>query len=101
MRRPALLPVLLPLLLGWLTAAAPASVGAGGTLRIGLKRIPARSIRRRAAASSIAIVFAALCDKLIDLSPKLDFIPQLATAWAWSDGGRDADAASPPGRTLP
>jgi peptide/nickel transport system substrate-binding protein len=30
------------------------------------------------------IVFASLCDKLIDLSPTLEFVPQLATTWSWS-----------------
>lgn len=29
-------------------------------------------------------VFAALCDKLIDTDPDLNFIPQLATSWEWS-----------------
>ncbi len=88
MRRPALLPVLLPLLLGWLTAAAPASVGAGGTLRIALNEDPGTLDPAQSGGFVDRIVFASLCDKLIDLSPKLDFIPQLATAWAWSDGGR-------------
>ena len=34
------------------------------------------------------IVFASLCDKLIDLSPDLKFVPQLATAWSWSPDGK-------------
>jgi peptide/nickel transport system substrate-binding protein len=29
-------------------------------------------------------VFAALCDKLIDTDPEMNFVPQLATGWAWS-----------------
>src|ERR1700733_12743555 len=33
-------------------------------------------------------VFAALCDKLIDLSPDMKFVPQLATDWAWSADGK-------------
>src|SRR4051794_23058855 len=33
-------------------------------------------------------VFAALCDKLIDTGPELDFVPQLATSWAWSPDRR-------------
>src|SRR3546814_3180712 len=30
------------------------------------------------------IVFSALCDKLVDISPDLKVVPQLATAWSWS-----------------
>ena len=30
------------------------------------------------------IIFSALCDKLIDITPDLKFTPQLATEWAWS-----------------
>ena len=28
-------------------------------------------------------VFAALCDKLVDIAPDLSIVPQLATAWRW------------------
>jgi peptide/nickel transport system substrate-binding protein len=34
------------------------------------------------------IVFASLCDKLIDLAPDLSLVPQLATGWSWSEDGR-------------
>src|SRR6266403_1712820 len=34
------------------------------------------------------VVFAALCDKLLDISPELDIVPQLATEWQWTDGNR-------------
>src|SRR6185436_18331880 len=30
------------------------------------------------------IVFAALCDKLVDIDEKLNIVPQLATSWQWS-----------------
>ena len=33
------------------------------------------------------IVYASLCDKLVDITPDLEIIPQLATDWAWSDDG--------------
>ncbi|MCO5732303.1 ABC transporter substrate-binding protein [Rhizobium sp. SSA_523] len=33
------------------------------------------------------IVYTALCDKLVDVSPELKIIPQLATAWKWSEDG--------------
>ena len=32
-------------------------------------------------------VYAALCDKLIDTDPSLNYVPQLATAWEWSGDG--------------
>ncbi|WP_247512632.1 ABC transporter substrate-binding protein [Bradyrhizobium sp. 157] len=31
------------------------------------------------------MIFSALCDKLIDITPDLKFTPQLATSWSWSD----------------
>lgn len=34
------------------------------------------------------IVYAALCDKLVDISPDLKIIPMLATSWTWSDDGK-------------
>lgn len=33
------------------------------------------------------IVYTAMCDKLVDVSPELKIVPQLATAWKWSDDG--------------
>lgn len=33
-------------------------------------------------------VFAAMCDKLIDIDEQLRFVPQLATAWRWEEDGR-------------
>jgi peptide/nickel transport system substrate-binding protein len=34
------------------------------------------------------IVFAAMCDKLVDITPELDIAPQLATEWQWVDGNK-------------
>jgi peptide/nickel transport system substrate-binding protein len=33
------------------------------------------------------VVFANMCDKLVGITPALEIIPQLATAWAWSEDG--------------
>ncbi len=33
------------------------------------------------------IVYASLCDKLVDITPQLEIVPQLATGWTWSDDG--------------
>ena len=35
------------------------------------------------------IVYTALCDKLVDITPELEIIPQLATDWSWSDSGTE------------
>jgi len=34
------------------------------------------------------IVYASLCDKLVDITPDLEFVPQLATGWSWSEDGK-------------
>lgn len=34
------------------------------------------------------IVYASLCDKLVDITPELKIIPQLATEWSFSDDGK-------------
>ena len=34
------------------------------------------------------IVFTSLCDKLIDIDPKLHFVPQLATSWTFSEDNK-------------
>src|SRR5688572_15275760 len=31
------------------------------------------------------VVFAGLCDKLVDIDQNLNYVPQLATEWAWSE----------------
>lgn len=33
------------------------------------------------------IVYASLCDKLVEITPQLEIIPMLATGWSWSDDG--------------
>ena len=72
----------LPLLtLVALLAATPASAS---QLRIGLGGDP--DLLDPASGGSYVgrIVFAALCDKLIDLNPDMALVPQLATQWSWS-----------------
>jgi len=34
------------------------------------------------------IVFASLCDKLFDIGPELEIVPQLATGWEWTDDNK-------------
>lgn len=64
------------------TMAAPAQ--AAGVLRLGLAEDPDQLDPARSGFYVGRIVFAALCDKLVDIDAKLGFVPQLATKWEWS-----------------
>jgi peptide/nickel transport system substrate-binding protein len=71
-----------------LTAFLWAGAAPAQTLRIGIVSDPdvldptlSRSLAGRQ-------VFAAMCDKLIEVDAELRFVPQLATAWRWEDEGR-------------
>lgn len=55
------------------------------TLRVGLNEDPDVLDPHRARTFVGRIVFASLCDKLLDIDEKLAFVPKLATAWSWSD----------------
>ncbi|PLC50078.1 ABC transporter substrate-binding protein [Pollutimonas subterranea] len=55
------------------------------TLRIGLQDDPDQLDPARARTFVGRIVFASLCDKLVDITPELEFVPQLATQWSWPD----------------
>ena len=68
--------------MGWLAAGG---AQAGGNLRIGLASDPDQLDPARGVSYDGRIVFAALCDKLVDIDGKLNLVPQLATGWAWSD----------------
>jgi peptide/nickel transport system substrate-binding protein len=54
------------------------------TLRIGLNEDPDALDPARGGTFVGRIIFAAVCDKLIDLDAKNNFVPQLATSWEWS-----------------
>lgn len=54
------------------------------TLRIGLQEDPDRLDPAQGGSFVGRIVFAAVCDKLIDTDAKLNYTPQLATEWAWA-----------------
>lgn len=64
------------------------SAHAAGVLRIGMQDDPDQLDPAQGGTLAGRIVFAAMCDKLVDLNAKLDFVPQLATSWAWSGDGR-------------
>ncbi len=69
--------------LGWLAVATPAL--AQGTLTIALRQDPDVLDPTLGSAYVSRIVYAALCDKLIDIDEHLNFVPQLATAWTYED----------------
>jgi peptide/nickel transport system substrate-binding protein len=79
------------LALGVLTVAGGVSTGAAdaaGTLRIGTQEDPDRLDPALGGTLGGRFIFTALCDKLVDLAPNLDLVPQLATSWSWSPDGR-------------
>ncbi|BDG72314.1 ABC transporter substrate-binding protein [Roseomonas fluvialis] len=71
-----------------LTLACLAAPAQAQHLRIGLTSDPDvldPTLSRTVAGRQ---VFAAMCDKLVDINERLEIVPQLATAWRWADDGR-------------
>src|SRR5256885_14925044 len=58
------------------------------TLRIGLAEDPDILDPTLARTFVGRIVFAGLCDKLLDLDEKLNIVPQLATSYEWSSDNK-------------
>ena len=76
---------------GWLAGAVlTAGLGAASaqTLRIGLGEDPDILDPTQGRTYVGRIVFAALCDKLFDIGPELEIVPQLATEWRWTDNNK-------------
>src|SRR5262245_18841384 len=61
-----------------------ATAQAQTTLRFGLAEDPDMLDPTLARTFVGRIVFASLCDKLVDIDEKLNIVPQLATSWEWS-----------------
>ncbi len=71
-----------------LLAATALSLPAHATdFRIGLQEDPDVLDPDQSRTFVGRIVYAALCDKLVDITPDLEIVPQLATDWSWSDDG--------------
>lgn len=68
--------------------ATVTDAAADQVLRIGLADDPDMLDPTMARTFTGRIVFAALCDKLIDIDPELSLVPQLATEWYWTDGNK-------------
>ncbi|MBI1244786.1 MAG: ABC transporter substrate-binding protein [Alphaproteobacteria bacterium] len=69
-------------------ALAAGAAHAQTTLRIGLAEDPDALDPTFARTFVGRIVFAGLCDKLFDIDKDLKIVPQLATGYEWSDGGK-------------
>lgn len=57
-------------------------------LRIGLQDDPDVLDPHKAATYASHIIFTSLCDKLIDINSKLEFVPSLATEWSWGNDNK-------------
>ncbi|QGZ34442.1 ABC transporter substrate-binding protein [Stappia indica] len=69
-------------------SALVALPAAAADLRIGLQEDPDVLDPDQSRTFVGRIVYASLCDKLVDITPDLEIIPMLATAWSWSDDGK-------------
>jgi len=70
----------------WLAGSMLIAGGAAAqTLRIGLGSDPDTLDPTQTRTSAGFVVRTALCDRLFDISPELEIVPQLATDWQWTD----------------
>ncbi|TEA79876.1 ABC transporter substrate-binding protein [Allopusillimonas ginsengisoli] len=72
------------LLLGGLMLGAAAASHAQ-VLRVGMQDDPDTLDPHRSRTYAARIVFTSLCDKLVDIDAKLNFVPRLATSWSWNE----------------
>ncbi|MBO1113447.1 ABC transporter substrate-binding protein [Bordetella petrii] len=64
--------------------AAASGAAVAQEMRIGLQEDPDVLDPHRARTYVGRIVFTSLCDKLVDVNEKLQFVPQLAQSWSWN-----------------
>jgi peptide/nickel transport system substrate-binding protein len=76
------------LLIAALSALLAAPAAAQTTLRIGIGADPNVLDPAQSGSFVERVVFAALCDKLVDVAPDLSFRPELAMRWEWAPDGR-------------
>lgn len=72
-----------------LASAALAGSAMAADLRIGLQEDPDVLDPDQSRTFVGRIVYTSLCNKLVDIDPDLNFVPQLATEWEWSEDGMD------------
>src|SRR3954453_6455572 len=58
------------------------------TLRVGIQDDPDALDPATSGTYTGRFVFASLCDKLVDISPDLKIVPQLAESWEWDKDGK-------------
>ncbi|RVT81677.1 ABC transporter substrate-binding protein [Rhodobacteraceae bacterium CCMM004] len=58
-------------------------------LRIGLQEDPDVLDPDQSRTFVGRIVYASLCDKLVDITPELEIVPMLATGWEWNEDGTE------------
>ena len=58
------------------------------TLRVGTQDDPDALDPALSGTYAGRIIFASLCDKLVDISPDLKIVPQLAESWTWAADGK-------------
>jgi peptide/nickel transport system substrate-binding protein len=66
-------------------ASLMAKMAVAQTLTIGLAEDPDVLDPDRGRSYVGRVVFTGLCDKLVDVDAKLNFVPQLAIQWSWND----------------
>jgi len=71
-----------------LAMSLAASASFAADLRIGLQEDPDVLDPDQSRTFVGRIVYTSLCDKLVDITPGLEIIPQLATSWEWSEDGK-------------
>ena len=81
-------------------AAWPPGAHAQSVLRIGLQDDPDVFDPARAYSFVGRIVLTSLCNKLIDVDPDLNFVPQLALSWDTAPDGRSVTFKLRPGREI-
>lgn len=76
-----------------LSLAALLALGTGlaqaQDLRIGLQEDPDVLDPDQSRTFVGRIVYASLCDKLVDITPDLEIVPMLATGWSWNEAGTE------------
>ena len=75
------------LLTSLLTSALLSSAAFAADLKIGLQEDPDVLDPDQSRTFVGRIIYASLCDKLVDINPQLEIIPRLATDWTWSEDG--------------
>lgn len=73
--------------IGAMLAFAVAAPAFGAELRIGMQDDADTLDPAQSQTFAGRLVYASMCDKLVDISPDIKIVPQLATDWTYSDDG--------------